>query len=92
MADSDSEFKEFVVLFMRNDRQNIQHIIAARMVGSLGGMARMNRDVIIIHIKARAGLVRPMVLQSHHIIANKMPKCIPDRLIKCSRPVFLNAM
>ena len=75
-----------------SDRQKNQQIIAALSVGALGGTINRNRATEIAQTIALEVFSNPATLQSHQMIAARMPRCIPDRLIKCSRPVLLNAL
>ncbi len=75
----------------KNDTQKTQHIIAALNVGALGGTINKKITITIIQTTARAGFINPVVLHSHQIIPIKIPRCNPERLIKCSRPVLRKA-
>ena len=68
--------------------QKTQHIIAALSVGGLGGTINRKMATAIIQMIARVGFIRPAVLHIHQIMPMKIARCIPERLIKCSRPVF----
>ena len=76
----------------KNDAQKTQPIIAALTVGALGGTINTKIHIAIIHITARARFISPAVLHSHQIIPIKIPRCSPERLIKCSRPVLRKAI
>ena len=76
----------------KNDTQKIQTIMAARNTGALGGTINKNMPIATIQMTARAGFIKPAVLHNHQMIPIKIPRCIPDRLIKCSRPVLRNAL
>ena len=75
----------------KNDTQKTQHIIAALSVGALGGTISKKTPIAIIQTTARARFIKPAVLHSHQIIPARIPRCIPDRLIKCSSPVLRKA-
>jgi len=75
----------------KNDAQKTQPIIAALTVGALGGTINKKTAIAIIQIVARARFINPAVLHNHQIIPIKIPRCSPERLIKCSRPVLRNA-
>ncbi len=91
IAAKDSEFKGLECRRKKNDIQNTQHIIAALNVGALGGTINKNTPITIIQMTARARFIKPAVLHSNHIIPTRIPRCIPERLIKCSRPVLRKA-
>ena len=84
--------KNICARFADNETQNTKDMIAALIVGALGGMISKNTASAIMQITARAHFIRPAVLQSNHIIPIKIPKCNPERLIKCSKPVLRNAL
>ena len=66
-------------------------IIAALIVGALGGTISMKTPTAIAQMTARPGFIKPAVLAAHQIIPNRIPMCIPDRLTKCSSPVLRKA-
>ena len=74
------------------DVQNTQQIIAARTVGALGGTISRKTPTAMAQIAARTGFIKPMVLQNHQMIPTRIPRCIPDRLIRCSKPVRRKAL
>ncbi|GAI26058.1 unnamed protein product, partial [marine sediment metagenome] len=59
-------------------------MIAALIVGALGGTINKKTARAIMQTVARVDFIRPAVLHSHQIIPIKIPKCNPERLIKCS--------
>ena len=75
----------------KTDAQNTQQIIAALKVGALGGTTIRKTATAMAQINARAGFMNPIVLHNHQIIPNIIPRCMPERLIKCSRPVLRKA-
>ena len=91
MAAMDNEFRGFDCRRKKNDAQKTVHIMPARMAGAFGGTTSRKITAATIETAARAGFIRPAVLQSHHIIPIRIAKFIPDRLIKCNRPVWRNA-
>ena len=76
----------------KKDTQKTQPIIAALNVGALGGTINKKIPIAIIQIAARARFIKPAVLHNHQIIPIKMPRCSPERLIKCSKPVLRKAL
>ena len=76
----------------KNDAQKTQPIIAALTVGALGGTINRKTTITIIQTVARARFIKPAVLHNHQIIPIKIPRCSPERLIKCSRPVLRKAI
>ena len=92
IAANDNVLRELKRRRKRNDKQKIQPIIAALTVGALGGTINKKTAIAIIQMNARAGFIKPAVLHIHQIIPIKIPRCIPDKLIKCSRPVLRNAL
>ena len=92
IAANESVLRELDFRRKKNDTQKTKHIIAARSVGALGGTISKKTATAIMQTPARARLLNPAVLQSHQIIPIRMPRCIPERLIKCSRPVLRNAL
>ena len=92
IAANDNVLSEFCLRRKKHDRQKTPTMIAALIVGGLGGTISRQTAVAIKHTAARLGFINPAVLHSHQIIPIKMPRCIPDRLIKCSRPVLRNAL
>ncbi len=92
IAASESVLMELGRRRKKKDAQKTKPIMAALKVGALGGTISKKTLIAMIQTIARAGFINPAVLQSHHTIPIKMPRCIPDRLIKCSRPVLRNAL
>ena len=76
----------------KNDTQKTKHIMAALSVGGLGGTISRKRHIAIMQTIARARFINPAVLHNHQIIPIKIPRCIPERLMKCSSPVLRNAL
>ena len=76
----------------KNDKQKTKHIIAALMVGARGGTINKKITIAIIQIIARLRFINPAILHNHQIIPAKIPRCSPERLIKCNRPVLRNAL
>ena len=91
IAASESVLMELERRRKKNDAQKTKPIIAALTVGALGGTIKRKTTIAIIQIAARARFINPAVLHSHQIIPTKIPRCIPERLIKCKRPVLRNA-
>ena len=91
IAANDNELTGLEYLRKKTDAQNTQHIITALKVGALGGTTSRKTATAIAQMTALAGFRNPIVLDNHHIIPNKIPRCIPERLIKCSRPVLRKA-
>ncbi len=88
IAANDKVLRGFVFRRKKKDAQKTQHIIAALNVGALGGTISKKIHIAIIQIIALVGFIKPIVLHSHQIIPAKIPRCIPERLIKCSNPVL----
>jgi len=76
----------------KNDTQKTKHIMAALSVGGLGGTISRKRHIAIMQTIARARFINPAVLHNHQIIPIRIPRCIPERLMKCSSPVLRNAL
>ena len=92
MAASESVFTGEGVFLKRNDVDIKMHIKAALRVGALGGTARINKIVNNMQMRALWGFRRPKVLQTNQTSEMIIPKCKPERLIKCRRPVFSKAL
>ena len=92
IAANDNVLRGFERRRKKNDRQKTQHIMAALIVGALGGTISKKIPITIIQIVARARFIRPASLHNHQTTPIKMPRCIPERLIKCSRPVLRKAL
>ena len=82
IAASESVLMELGRRRKKKDAQKTKPITAALNVGALGGTISKKMLIAMIQIIARAGFINPAVLQSHHTIPIKIPRCIPERLIK----------
>jgi hypothetical protein len=65
IAANDNVLTGLECLRKRNDVQKTQQIIAALSVGALGGTINKNKANAIKQMTARAGFIRPAVLDSH---------------------------
>jgi hypothetical protein len=65
--------------------------MAALIVGALGGTIIRKTPTAIAQIIALGRFIRPAVLAASQIMPNKIPRCMPDKLIRCSRPVLRKA-
>jgi len=92
IAANDNVLRELKRRRNKNDAQKAKPIIAALTVGALGGTINKKIPIAIIQTVARARFIKPAVLHNHQIIPTKIPRCIPERLIKCSRPVLRKAL
>ncbi len=92
IAANDNVLYELAVRLKKNDAQKTKHITAALSVGALGGTINRKTAKTIIQTIALARLANPAVRHSSHTVPIKMPRCIPERLIKCSSPVLRNAL
>ncbi len=92
IAASASVLKGLVCRRKRMDMQNTEQMTAALMIGALGGTMSRKMLIVIRQATARTGLFRPAILQIHHTIPARIPMCIPERLIKCNRPVWRKAL
>ena len=91
IAANESALTELCFRPKRREAQKTHPIMAALTVGALDGTMNKKTAIAIIQIIARPGLSRPAVLHSHQMIPIKIPRCRPERLMKCSRPVLWNA-
>ena len=91
IADRESVFMELGWRLTKNETQNIKVIIEARSVGALAGTINKNKMTVDMQTAARAVFLKPAILQIHHIIPIRIPKCNPERLMKCRSPVLRKA-
>ena len=88
IAANDSVLRRLGDRRKKNDMQKTKHIIAALSIGALGGTIIKKIPITIIQIIARPRFIKPATLHNHQIMPAKMPRCSPERLIKCNKPVL----